>query len=313
MIRAGECADYCVFRQALYDAAASRVLAAGWLLPALVWRDRRPRATWRSALVLRTAGTGVCRHAQRPGPGQPYRSTNGAVGDRPTRVRPNVSMAGRPDPNRTDPGDGVCHVHRNAGQTWEELLGQGALSANATVGNCIPTGRRDRLLRCAILRVRNPKVAGDIWQKLTAAAERGALREVVLHDSILCRHACRLYRMTPESSTGVRARPAQQLIVFSRCRARGLCGTGQGLIATRTSDLCFYSRSLSSMTWRHRPVVAATETGLWTGAEDQWRSAGQRRAYGGVTYAIIIRRRRLCGHGQRLVLRSDDERDFLRR
>jgi len=124
------------------------VLAAGWLLPALVLAQETAVPTRNvaiSALVLPGqpeqvfAGT-----LNAPDPVNLYRSTNGAVGWTGANegMRPNISMAGlAADPQNPnlilagDGGFGYMYRSRDAGRTWEELPGfKALLSENAAVG-----------------------------------------------------------------------------------------------------------------------------------------------------------------------------------
>jgi len=316
------------------------VLAAGWLLPALVMAQETAVPTRNvaiSVLVLSgqpeqvLAGT-----LNAPDPVNLYRSTNGAVGWTGANegMRPNISMAGlAADPQNPnlilagDGGFGYMYRSRDAGQTWEELPGfKALLSENAAVGELYSVVQDGVTVFFAATRYdgvfRSPN-AGDIWQKLDGGLQGEArrVREVVLHDGVLYAgtHGG-LYRMTPESSTWefVPGLPST-LIVFSlMSRPDGLyAGTGQGLYrsqdgATFTAMPNFPLTIIYDLADTGRNIVAATETGLWTGAENQWQQPLVNGApYSGVTYAIAnipeAPRTLYAGTANDWVLRSDDE------
>ncbi len=194
--------------------------------------DRRAHAQRgdQRARAARTAGTGVCRHAQRPDPVNLYRSTNGAVGWTGANegMRPNISMAGlAADPQNPnlilagDGGFGYMYRSRDAGRTWEELPGfKALLSENAAVGELYSVVQDGVTVFFAATRYdgvfRSPN-AGDIWQKLDGGLQGEAPR---VRGRAARRHPLRGHACRPLPHDAREARPGSSC---PACPIRSLC------------------------------------------------------------------------------------------
>jgi photosystem II stability/assembly factor-like uncharacterized protein len=265
-----------------------------------------------------------------------YRTADGAVSWAPSGegMRQNVSIAGLAidpkDPNLVLAGDGgfgYMFRSRDGGNTWEELTAfKEQLAENAAVGELYAVEEGGTTVFYASTRYegvfRTPN-GGDIWQKLDGGllGEARRVREVVMFNEILYAgtHAG-LYRLLPSSSTWefVPGLP-NTMIVFSLWTMGDtiFAGTGQGLYT-----------SLDGLTWTVAPnfpptivydmvntgsrIVAATETGLWTGLGDQWQQSTMNGTpYAGVVYSVgntpKAPRTIYAGTNFDWVLRSDDE------
>ena len=271
-----------------------------------------------------------------PDPVYLYRSMDGAVSWSPSGqgMTTNISIAGIAidpmNPNFVLAGDGgfgYLYRSRDGGATWEELTNfKALLSENAAVGELYAVEEDGVTAFYASTRYegvfRSPN-GGDIWQKLDAglAGEARRVREVVwFKDVLYAGTQAGLYRIVPSTPTWefVPGLPSS-LIVFSVWTLGDnlYAGTGQGLYVSQ-----------DGLTWTVAPnfpptivydlidtgsrIVAATETGVWSGIGDTWQQALVNGApYGGIVYAVAntpkAPRTIYAGASTDWVMRSDDE------
>ena len=315
-------------------------LLTAWLAPALVRAQAGTFPTRNTPISIAVlpgqpdrvlAGT-----LNAPDPVNVYRTGDAGVSWTPSGdgMMANVSIAGiavdPKDPNLVLAGDGgfgYMFRSRDGGTTWEELTNfKELLAENAAVGEIYAVEENGSSVFYASTRYegvfRSPN-GGDIWQKLDGglAGEARRVREVVLHNGILYAgtHAG-LYRLLPSSSTWefVPSIP-NTMIIFSMWSMGDtiFAGTGQGLYSSQdgvtwTPVANFPSTIVYDLIDTGQRIVAATETGLWVNAGENW----QQSTLNGTPYAGVVKAVANTPKAPRTiyaatdldwVLRSDDE------
>ncbi|MCB0123551.1 MAG: hypothetical protein KDE58_14970, partial [Caldilineaceae bacterium] len=273
-----------------------------------------------------------------PDPPGVYRSTNGGVAwaRASDGFADNVSIAGLVfDPQNPglvfagDGGFGLLYRSRDGGVTWREVPGfTELLSENSAVGELYATVEEGKSIFYACTRfngVFRSADEGESWQQLNSGlgGEASRVRELSqLGDALYAGTHDGLYRLPTGTTTWqkVDAVPAGT-IVFSLVtdEVNGVlyAGTGGGLYRSSDGTLwervpAFPNTVIYDLVFTDRLLVAATETGLWTGIADSWAQAtlnGQ--PYTGVVYAVSntpkAPRTVYAGTVTDWVLRSDDE------
>lgn len=273
-----------------------------------------------------------------PDPPGVYRSTNGGVAwaRASDGFAENVSIAGLVfDPQNPglvfagDGGFGLLYRSRDGGVTWREVQGfKELLSENSAVGELYATVENGKSIFYACTRfngVFRSTDEGDSWQQLNTGlgGEASRVRELSqLGDALYAGTHDGIYRLSDGTETWqpVAAVPTGTIVFSLVTDERNnviYAGTGGGLYRSSDGDLwervtAFPNTVIYDLVFTDRLLVAATETGLWTGFDDSWAQANLNGApYTSVVYAVAntpkAPRTVYAGTVADWVLRSDDE------
>jgi len=273
-----------------------------------------------------------------PDPPGIYRSTNGGVAwaRASDGLADNVSIAGLVfDPQNPglvfagDGGFGLLYRSRDGGVTWREVEGfRELLSENSAVGELYATVKDGKSIFYACTRfngVFRSMDEGDSWQQLNTGlgGEASRVRELSqLGDALYAGTHDGIYRLPDGAETWqpVAAVPAGTIVfslVTDEMNDLLYAGTGGGLYRSSDGDLwervtAFPNTVIYDLAFTDRLLVAATETGLWTGMDDSWAQANLNgEPYTAVVYAVgntpKAPRTVYAGTVTDWILRSDDE------
>lgn len=273
-----------------------------------------------------------------PDPPGVYRTTDGGEGwERASDgLDENVSISGVVfDPQNVglafagDGGVGLLYRSRDGGITWREVSGfRELLTANSAVGELYATVERGRTVFYACTRfngVFRSTNGGNSWQQLNSGlgGDASRVRELVqFNDQLYAGTHAGLYRLPSGSEqwVAVSTFPAGNIVfslVTDEVNDVIYAGTGGGIYRSTDGDTwerlgAFPNTVVYDLVSTGRLLVAATETGLWTGSGETWAQAVvDGLPYTSVVYAVANTRRAprtiYAGTVSDWILRSDDE------
>lgn len=273
-----------------------------------------------------------------PDPPGVYRTTDGGeTWERASEgMADNVSIAGVVfDPQKAglafagDGGVGLLYRSRDGGITWDEVPGfRELLTANSAVGELYATVERGRTTFYVCTRfngVFRSTDEGQSWQQLNSGLGGDASRARELAqfgDNLYVGTHAGLYRLPngTEIWQPVAGFPGNNIIfslVVDEINTQLYAGTSSGLYRSADGDLwervgAFPNTEVYDVVATGRLIVAATETGLWTGVGETWRQAlVDGVPYTAQAYAVANTPRAprtiYAGTAGDWILRSDDE------
>jgi len=318
------------------------VLLVPGLVPNWIWAQANPIPT-RNAIISVVVMPGapdrvLAGTLNAPDPPGVYRTTNGGVAWTRSSdgLPPEISIAGLIydplNPNLVFAGDGgfgYLFRSRDGGTKWEEVSGfKELLSENSAVGELYAALEQGKSIFYVCTRfngVFRSSDGGNSWQQLNQGlgGDASRVRELVQYgDALYAGTHAGLYRLPTgtELWQPVAGFPAGTIVfslVVDEQSKTIYAGTGVGLYRSTDGDNwsrieSFPNTVVYDIATTGRLVIAATETGLWTGVDESWAQAQVNGApYSGVVYAVAntpkAPRTIYAGTVVDWVLRSDDE------